>query len=67
LGEHELVVARSELESVRDRLYVLACAVEDVERDVTAGTPEAEIREALAWLLDAAKQAAAAVGTVPSR
>jgi hypothetical protein len=56
LGEHELVVTRTELESLRDRLYVLACAVEDVERDVDAQTEDAEVREALAWLLDAAKQ-----------
>ena len=31
LSEGELVVTRAELESVRDRLYVLLCAVEDVE------------------------------------
>jgi hypothetical protein len=63
LGEDELVVARSELESVRDRLYVLACAVDDVDRDADATADEAEVREALAWLLDAAKQA---INAVPS-
>jgi hypothetical protein len=57
LGEHELVVTRSELESLRDRLYVLACAVDDVERDVDDTTKPAELREAMAWLLEAAKQA----------
>jgi hypothetical protein len=65
LGEHELVVAREELETTRDRLYVLACAVEDVERDVAGDTsidPNA-LREAFSWLLDAAKQA---VGAIPS-
>jgi hypothetical protein len=63
LGEHELVVARTELESQRDALYVLACAVEDVERDVDDGTAPQEVREALAWLLDAAKHA---IGAIPS-
>jgi hypothetical protein len=63
LGEHELVVARSELEALRDRLYVLACAVEDVERDVDEQTEHAEVREALTWLLDASKQA---VDAMPS-
>jgi hypothetical protein len=57
LGEHELVVARTELEGVRDRLYVLACAVADVERDVDDKTAAPEVREALDWLLDAARQA----------
>jgi hypothetical protein len=56
LGEDELVVARAELETLRDRLYVLACAVEDVERDVSDASEPTEVREALAWLLDAAKQ-----------
>ncbi len=49
-------MTRTELESIRDRLYVLACAVEDVERDVAAETPPAELREAFEWLLEAAKQ-----------
>jgi len=64
LGEHELVVARTELEAQRDALYALACAVEDVERDVDAATEPPEVREALAWLLDAAKHA---IGAIPSR
>jgi hypothetical protein len=55
LGEHELVVARSELETLRDRLYVLECAVADVERDLENGIDPVELREAISWLLDAAK------------
>ena len=47
---------RTELEAVRDRLYVLACAVEDVERDVHDASDPAEVRESLGWLLDAARQ-----------
>jgi hypothetical protein len=65
LGEHELVMTRTELESIRDRLYVLACAVEDVERDVGAETPPAELREAFDWLLDAAKQTLQTPGAAP--
>jgi hypothetical protein len=61
LGEHELVIARTELESLRDRLYVLACAVDDVERDVSTTDDAAEVREALDWLLEASKQAVEAV------
>jgi hypothetical protein len=55
LGEGELVLARSELEALRDRLYVLECAISDDERDLAAGLESSELREALAWLLDAAR------------
>src|SRR5262245_37423142 len=58
LSEGELVVTREELESLRDRLYVLECAVEDVERDLELRGDDPEDRErAFDWLLDAAKQA----------
>jgi hypothetical protein len=57
LNENELVVAREELDALHDELYVLACAVEDVERDLdAAGEPTAtELRDAVEWLLTAAK------------
>lgn len=58
LSEGELVVARSSLDQLHDELYVLACAVDDVERDLAAagGSPATEdVRQALAWLLDAAR------------
>jgi hypothetical protein len=56
LSEDELVVARGALDSLRDDLYVLACAVEDVRRDLAAPgkRSERELREALDWLLQAA-------------
>ena len=57
LSDNELVVARSELDALHDELYVLACAVEDVERDLAgARTPSrGELVDALAWVLDAAR------------
>lgn len=58
LTEDELVVTRSELDTLHDDLYVLACAVEDTERDLAAlgARPTArEVRELLEWLLDAAR------------
>jgi hypothetical protein len=57
LSENELVVAREELDALHDELYVLACAVEDVERDLGAARrPTAsELSDALEWLLAAAK------------
>lgn len=57
LSESELVVARAELEELRDALYVLEAAVEDVERDLAgdASQDPGEVRRALDWLLDAAR------------
>jgi hypothetical protein len=58
LSEGELVVAKASLDELHDELYVLACAVDDVERDLEAAgvTPTAdELRQALDWLLDAAR------------
>jgi hypothetical protein len=55
LSEAELVVTREALEQLRDRLYVLEKAVEDVERDVEQAEGEGDLREAIDWLLEAAK------------
>ena len=56
LAEHELVVTRAELDELHDLLYVLEAAVEDVDRDLAGAKPSAtETREALDWLLDAAR------------
>jgi hypothetical protein len=49
-------MARTELEELRDALYVVEAAVEDVERDVTAaGDDPTELRAALTWLLEAVR------------
>jgi hypothetical protein len=56
LGEAELIMARADLEELRDALYVLEAAVEDVERDVAeAGDDPEELRRALDWLLAATR------------
>src|SRR3954468_8388071 len=56
LSETDLVIAREALDALRDDLYVLACAVDDVRRDLEAPgkRTERELREAIDWLLDAA-------------
>jgi hypothetical protein len=58
LGEHELVITRDALESVRDRLFVLERTVEDAEIDLQA--PEArkakELRRVLEYVLDTARE-----------
>jgi hypothetical protein len=54
--EDELVVARQEIDSLYDDLYVLACAVDDTERELKAGKPTVtSLKEAMEWILDAAR------------
>ena len=58
LSDGELVVARAELDQLHDDLYVLACAVDDTEKDLAAGgakTTATELRRILDWLVSAAK------------
>jgi hypothetical protein len=58
LNEDELVIARAELDRLHDDLYVLACAVEDTEKDLKASGARAtakDLRRMLDWLLDSAK------------
>jgi len=58
LSDEELVMTRSELDAIHDELYVLACAVDDVDRDLAAlgaRAPARELRRVLDWLLDAAR------------
>jgi endogenous inhibitor of DNA gyrase (YacG/DUF329 family) len=57
LSDGELVVARAELDRLRDDLDVLARAVNDAERDLAASSTEptvAELSTILDWLLSAA-------------
>lgn len=58
LREGELVVATEELDALHDDMFVLACAVDDAERDLAAAGRQAtaaELREVLDWLLEAAR------------
>jgi hypothetical protein len=55
LAEHELVVTRDELDDLYDRLYVLEAAVQDVESDLAGEPGLQEYREAVQWLLEAAR------------
>jgi hypothetical protein len=58
LDEAQLIVARASLNELRDTIYVLQCALEDVAKDFPTGFARAdlvELREALGWVVDAAK------------
>ena len=59
LDDDAVIVDRQRLEELQGALYCLEAAIEDVDRAL-AGKPTAtEVREALAWLLDNARPAAA--------
>jgi hypothetical protein len=49
------VVTRARLDELHDRLYVLEAAVEDVDRDLAVADGLDDVREALDWLLAAAR------------
>ena len=57
LSEDQLVMTRAELNDLHDALYVLACAVQDVRRDLEASAkPTArELGDMLRWILDCAE------------
>jgi hypothetical protein len=58
LNEHELIVTKEQLDQIHDELYVLACAVDDVERDRLAAGAKPTVKELqgmLEWLLDSAR------------
>jgi hypothetical protein len=58
LNEDELIITKAELDRLHDELFILACAVDDVDRDLASagkapGT--SEVKEMLSWLLEAAR------------
>lgn len=57
LGDNEFVVVRGQFDDLRDAAHVLAYAVDDTERDLqgAANATKTELREILAWLLEAAQ------------
>ncbi len=58
LNEDELIITKAELDRLHDELYVLACAVDDVERDLSAAgraPGPREVEEMLQWLLESAR------------
>jgi hypothetical protein len=55
LSETELVVTRQALDDLRDQVYMLACAMEDVGRDLAEDDSPDVVRRSLDWLLEAAR------------
>jgi hypothetical protein len=56
LSETELVVAREELDNLKDLIFVLQCAVNDVTADLASSRHTMDsLRELTEWLLEAAE------------
>ncbi|MEJ6512940.1 MAG: hypothetical protein QNL08_06065 [Ilumatobacteraceae bacterium] len=57
LSEDELIITRTERDNLRDQIFVLRCAVQDVEQDLDPSIDPTtrDYKAALSWLLDAAR------------
>lgn len=57
LSENELVITRTELDALRDQIFVLKCAIADVEGDLDPKIDPTtrDYKAALKWLLEAAR------------
>ncbi len=55
LDEADLILARSVIDQLRDDVYVLQCAIEDVDRDLSCTDSPQDVRDALNWVLEAAR------------
>lgn len=59
LADGDVIVDRLRLEELQGVLYCLQAAIEDTDRDLAKDPSAREVREALDWLLDNARAAAA--------
>jgi hypothetical protein len=55
LSESDLVVARQAIDHLHDQIYILECAIEDVEKDLADDDGPDGLKRALDWLLEAAR------------
>lgn len=55
LGDDAVIVDRARLEELQGALYCLQAAVDDVDRDLAGDHDEADVADALRWLLDNAR------------
>jgi hypothetical protein len=55
LAESDLIVARKSIEGLDDLLFVLGCAIADVDNDVALDSSPEQLGRSLNWLLEAAR------------
>jgi hypothetical protein len=55
LAESDLIVARRAVENLDDLLFVLGCAIADIEHDIALDASADQLRRSLEWLLESAR------------
>ena len=55
MAESDLIVARKAIEGLDDLLFVLSCAIADVDNDIGLDSSPEQLRRSLEWLLEAAR------------
>ena len=55
LAESDLIVARKAMEGLDDLLFVLGCAIADVEADLALDSSPEQLQRSLDWLLESAR------------
>jgi hypothetical protein len=60
LSETEIVLTRAGINNLHDHIYVLECAIGDVEKDLAEDDSAESVRRCLDWLLEAARPLVAA-------
>ena len=60
MSETEIVLTRAGIDRLHDDIYVLECAIRDVEVDLADDDSADSVRRCLEWLLEAARPLVAA-------
>ncbi len=55
MAESDLIIARKAVERLDDLLFVLSCAVADVESDMALDASPEQAQRSLSWLLEASR------------
>lgn len=55
LSETEIVLTRAGINTLNDQIYVLECAISDVEKDLADDDSPESVRRCLEWVLEAAR------------
>jgi hypothetical protein len=68
LSETEIVLARAVINRLHDHLYLLECAIGDVDKDLADDDGADSVRRCLDWLLEAARPLiGATAGSAPAQ
>jgi hypothetical protein len=63
LSETEIVLTRANINTLNDQIYVLECAISDVEKDLADEDGPESVRRCLEWILEAARPLVGGAGS----